>query len=67
MNKKLFMSATALTAVAVAGVVYYRHEILEQLDKLRHHKDDVFMRGNDIIDRLAADPLVTGENLDDDD
>jgi hypothetical protein len=36
-NKKLFMSATALTAVAVAGVVYYRHEILEQLDKLRHH------------------------------
>lgn len=36
MNKKLFVSATALTAVAVAGVVYYRHQLLEELDKRLH-------------------------------
>lgn len=36
MNKKLFMSATALTAITVAGLVYYRHEILAKVDRLLH-------------------------------
>lgn len=31
MNKKLFIGATALTTVAVAGAVYYRHVIVDKL------------------------------------
>lgn len=36
MNKKLFIGATALTAVAVAGYIRYRHVALEQLDSWLH-------------------------------
>lgn len=36
MNKKLFVSATALTVVTVAGLVYYRHQILAKVDQLLH-------------------------------
>lgn len=33
MNKKVFIGATLITATVVGGVVYFRHEILKQVDK----------------------------------
>lgn len=33
MNKKAFIGATLVTATVVGGVVYFRHKILEQVDK----------------------------------
>ena len=33
MNKKAFIGATLITATVVGGVVYFRHKILEQVDK----------------------------------
>lgn len=33
MNKKVFIGATLVTATVVGGVVYFRHEILKQVDK----------------------------------
>jgi len=33
MNKKTFIGATLITATMVGGVVYFRHKILEQVDK----------------------------------
>lgn len=40
MNKKLFIGATAVTAVVVAGVVYYRHVVLRQVDKWLEDEDE---------------------------
>lgn len=38
MNKKAFASATAIAVVAgaVAGAVYYRHQVVKALDELLH-------------------------------
>jgi len=33
MNKKTFIGVTLITATVVGGVVYFRHKILEQVDK----------------------------------
>lgn len=33
MNKKIFIGATLVTVTAVGGLVYYRHRLLEQVDK----------------------------------
>lgn len=33
MNKKAFIGATLVTATVVGGAVYFRHKILEQVDK----------------------------------
>ena len=33
MNKKAFIGATLITATAVGTAVYFRHKILEQVDK----------------------------------
>lgn len=33
MNKKAFIGVTLITATVVGGVVYFRHKILEQIDK----------------------------------
>jgi hypothetical protein len=43
MNKKLFYGITAVTVVAgtVAGAVYYRHVITEQLDRWLQDEDVV--------------------------
>ena len=49
MNKKLFMSATAVTVVTVAGLVYYRHQVLRQLDKWLHPE----VQGPGYEERLA--------------
>lgn len=33
MNKKAFIGATLVTATVVGGAFYFRHKILEQVDK----------------------------------
>ena len=39
MNKKAFIGATLVTATVVGGVVYYRHKIMERLDKWLDDED----------------------------
>lgn len=40
MNKK-FISATAVTVIVIGGVIYYRHVLLEKLERLRQALDDL--------------------------
>ena len=46
MNKRAFIGATLVTATVVAGAVYYRHKILEQVDKWldTESEEDVFLQ-----------------------
>lgn len=51
MNKRVFIGATLVTATVVGGVVYYRHKILEQLDKWlddEHQPADVWREAMDL-------------------
>lgn len=59
MNKKAFIGATLVTATVVGGLVYYRHQILAQIDRLldpecEHQVPDIFPEARGMTGEEAA-------------
>ena len=57
MNKRLFIGATALTAVTVAGVVYYRHVILDKLSRVLYPQESMEKEAQQFKDLNEQDDL----------